>query len=91
MQVNPQDHHEHVEHLDADAVCEACDTVNPEGTLLCKTCGNNLRDQRARRMKAGGRKHDDHHAQLCSCGHCGGGDRIDDRRDDRYPAGHGSQ
>ena len=54
MQVNPQEHHEHVEHLDADAVCEACDTVNPEGTLLCKTCGNNLRDQRARRLKAGG-------------------------------------
>ncbi|NUM54006.1 MAG: hypothetical protein HUU46_10220 [Candidatus Hydrogenedentes bacterium] len=52
MQGNPHEHHE-VEHLDADAVCEACGNVNPEGTLLCKTCGNNLRDQRARRLKAG--------------------------------------
>lgn len=51
MQGNPLEHHD-VEHLDADAVCEACDNVNPEGTLLCKTCGNNLRDQRARRMQA---------------------------------------
>jgi len=38
------------ERMDADAVCERCDTVNPEDTLLCKTCGNNLRDQRARRL-----------------------------------------
>jgi len=38
-----------VERLDADAVCEQCGTVNPEETLICKTCGNNLRDQRARR------------------------------------------
>lgn len=45
---------EHIEHLDADAVCEPCGTVNPEGTLLCKTCGNNLRDQRQRRIAAGG-------------------------------------
>ncbi len=37
------------ERMDADAVCAECGTVNPEGTLLCKTCGNNLRDQRARR------------------------------------------
>ena len=54
MQGNPNDHHDMVEHLDADAVCEACGNVNPEGTLLCKTCGNNLRDQRTRRMQAGG-------------------------------------
>ena len=54
MQGNPHDQHEAVEHLDADAVCEACGNVNPEGTLLCKTCGNNLRDQRARRMQGGG-------------------------------------
>ena len=40
--------------LDADAVCERCGTVNPEETLLCKTCGNNLRDQRLRRVAAGG-------------------------------------
>lgn len=54
MQENPHDIHEAAEHIDADAVCEACGHVNPEGTLLCKMCGNNLRDQRARRMKAGG-------------------------------------
>lgn len=35
---------------DADAVCELCSTVNPDGTLICKSCGNNLRDQRARRI-----------------------------------------
>lgn len=40
------------EHIDADAVCEQCSTVNPAGTLLCKTCGNNLRDQRMRRLAA---------------------------------------
>ena len=39
-----------LERIDADAVCEWCGTVNPEGTLLCKTCGNNLRDQRAKRL-----------------------------------------
>lgn len=39
-------------HLDADAVCAACGTVNPEGTLICKVCGNNLRDQRMRRLQA---------------------------------------
>lgn len=36
--------------IDADAICEQCGTVNPEDTLLCKTCGNNLRDQRLRRI-----------------------------------------
>ena len=36
--------------IDADAVCEQCSTANPPGTLLCKMCGNNLRDQRARRL-----------------------------------------
>ncbi|MCP4643438.1 MAG: hypothetical protein GY851_23525 [bacterium] len=40
--------------VDADAVCEACGTVNPPGTLLCKVCGNNLRDQRLRRMTGDG-------------------------------------
>ncbi|MBI4556372.1 MAG: hypothetical protein HY706_02200 [Candidatus Hydrogenedentes bacterium] len=43
----------HLDTLDADAVCQVCETVNPEGTLLCKTCGNNLRDQRARRIASG--------------------------------------
>lgn len=42
------------EQVDADAVCEACGTVNDESTLLCKQCGNNLRDQRTRRIAAGG-------------------------------------
>jgi ribosomal protein L40E len=40
-------------HVDADAVCERCGTVNPEDTFLCKTCGNNLRDQRRNRVAAG--------------------------------------
>lgn len=38
------------ERVDADAVCARCGAVNPEDTLLCKVCGNNLRDQRVRRM-----------------------------------------
>lgn len=42
-----------VQHLDADAVCVQCGTVNPEETLLCKVCGNNLRDQRTIRLSAG--------------------------------------
>ena len=41
------------EQVDADAVCEACGAVNDEGTLLCKQCGNNLRDQRTRRIAQG--------------------------------------
>ncbi len=40
------------EQIDADAVCEQCGTVNPEATLICKICGNNLRDQRLRRIAA---------------------------------------
>lgn len=36
--------------IDADAVCEQCNTVNTDGTLICKSCGNNLRDQRTRRI-----------------------------------------
>jgi len=39
--------------IDADAVCEACGTVNPEETLFCKSCGNNLRDQRVNRITDG--------------------------------------
>lgn len=42
----------HPESLDADAVCAQCNTVNAEGTLLCKSCGNNLRDQRTLRLAA---------------------------------------
>ncbi len=41
-------------HVDADAVCARCGTVNPEDTLICKVCGNNLRDQRAARLARGG-------------------------------------
>jgi ribosomal protein L40E len=40
------------ERLEADSVCVQCGTVNPEGTLLCKKCGNNLRDQRRIRLEA---------------------------------------
>jgi len=40
------------EGLEADAVCRQCGSVNPEGTLICKICGNNLRDQRLLRMQA---------------------------------------
>lgn len=40
------------DHLDADAVCAQCGTVNPEATLICRVCGNNLRDQRLRRLQA---------------------------------------
>ena len=36
--------------LDADAFCIVCSSVNPEGTLICRTCGNNLRDQKAQRI-----------------------------------------
>ncbi len=43
---------EYKEGLEADAVCQQCGAVNPEGTLICKTCGNNLRDQRMLRMQA---------------------------------------
>lgn len=42
-----------IEHIDADAVCAQCGTVNPEDTLLCKSCGNNLRDQRLLRVAEG--------------------------------------
>ncbi len=38
--------------VDADAVCEVCGTVNAEGVLICRTCGNNLRDQKSRRLMA---------------------------------------
>ncbi|GMW01241.1 MAG: hypothetical protein AMXMBFR84_23780 [Candidatus Hydrogenedentota bacterium] len=40
----------HHAHIEVDAVCEVCETVNPQDTLLCKSCGNNLRDQRMRRL-----------------------------------------
>ena len=50
MNSDEQSHSIHAERVDADAVCQQCATVNPENTLICKTCGNNLRDQRANRM-----------------------------------------
>ena len=43
---------EYKEAIDADAVCGQCGRVNPEGTLICKGCGNNLRDQRLLRLAA---------------------------------------
>jgi len=36
--------------VDADVVCEQCNTVNEPGTLICRQCGNNLRDQRHLRL-----------------------------------------
>lgn len=36
-----------------DAVCAKCGAVSPEGTMICKTCGNNLRDQRRQRLAGG--------------------------------------
>jgi ribosomal protein L40E len=49
----PQPEHHDPHHvLDADAVCAQCDEVNPAGTLICRICGNNLRDQRQRRLEA---------------------------------------
>lgn len=43
---------EYKETIDADAVCSQCGRENPEGTLLCRYCGNNLRDQRLLRLAA---------------------------------------
>ena len=43
---------EYKETIDADAVCGGCGRINPEGTLICKGCGNNLRDQRLLRLAA---------------------------------------
>lgn len=43
---------EYKETIDADAVCGQCGKENPEGTLLCRYCGNNLRDQRLLRLAA---------------------------------------
>ena len=39
-----------MERVDADAVCARCSSINPEDTLICKVCGNNLRDQRLARL-----------------------------------------
>lgn len=43
-------HESAFDRIEADAVCEKCSEVNPPGTLLCKKCGNNLRDQRLERL-----------------------------------------
>ena len=43
---------EYKEAIDADAVCAVCGRINPEGTLICKGCGTNLRDQRLMRLAA---------------------------------------
>ena len=48
--VNPL---QNFEQIDADAVCQQCDRINDEGTLICKACGNNLRDQRNLRIAQG--------------------------------------
>lgn len=39
--------------LDADVVCQECGMVNEPGTLMCKQCGNNLRDQKRVRLATG--------------------------------------
>ena len=46
------EHPDYHEGIEADAVCAQCGSANPEGTLICKTCGNNLRDQRLMRIAA---------------------------------------
>ena len=51
MSVHGRPHHG--DNIEADLVCEACSTVNDPGTLLCRECGNNLRDQRVRRLIQG--------------------------------------
>lgn len=38
------------QNFEADAVCERCGTVNDDGSLMCRTCGQNLREQRMRRL-----------------------------------------
>lgn len=38
------------QNIEADAVCERCGTVNDDGSLMCKACGQNLRDQRMQRL-----------------------------------------
>jgi hypothetical protein len=38
------------QHIEADAVCERCGTVNDDGSLMCKACGQNLREQRQQRL-----------------------------------------
>ncbi|MGI6137995.1 MAG: hypothetical protein ACOYI9_03085 [Candidatus Hydrogenedentales bacterium] len=52
MAMEPFEPLEYKEGIEADAVCSQCGSTNPEGTLLCKTCGNNLRDQRHLRLTA---------------------------------------
>jgi len=52
MGTDPAGGQPHTERLDADAVCAECGMVNPEETLICKQCGNNLREQRQRRLAA---------------------------------------
>ena len=54
MDMEPNQPEEGFERIDADAVCEKCGSVNPPETLLCRTCGNNLRDQRKRRLAEAG-------------------------------------
>jgi ribosomal protein L40E len=49
----PKDGHMPFDVIDADAVCSECGEVNPQGTVLCKQCGNNLREQRLRRIETG--------------------------------------
>ena len=54
MNMDPNQPGDAFERIDADAVCEKCGSVNPPETLLCRTCGNNLRDQRQHRLAEAG-------------------------------------
>jgi hypothetical protein len=42
--------HDQATDIDADAVCAACECINEPGTLICRQCGTNLRDQRLLRL-----------------------------------------
>lgn len=39
-----------VQRVQTDAICAACGTVNPEGTIQCVSCGNNLAEQHRLRL-----------------------------------------
>jgi ribosomal protein L40E len=41
-----------VDRIEADAVCAKCNYTNPPGTLICRSCGNDLRLQRLTRIAA---------------------------------------
>lgn len=40
--------------IQTDAICAVCGNVNPEGTMQCVSCGNNLAEQHRQRLAQGG-------------------------------------